>query len=75
MSIDSEKIKRVKQQYEKIWLAHPAVVSIGVGNLSSGRMGIIIGVLKIDTDVIHSIPDYMDGVPIELNVTDTVKAQ
>lgn len=74
--IDSvEKIKQVKRRHEKDWLAHPAAVSIGIGKLSSGRTGIIISVIKIDTDVITFFPDYVDGVPVELRVTDAIKAQ
>jgi len=75
MTIDTDKIKRVKRRYEKKWLAHPAAVGIGIGKLSSGRMGIIISVLKIDTDVINFFPDSIDDVPIELQVTDIIQAQ
>ncbi len=75
MTVDVEKIKQIKRQFDKKWLAHPAVVSTGIGNLSSGRMGIIVSVLKIDTDVINFFPDIIEGVPIELRVTDTIKAQ
>ncbi len=74
MTIDLEKIKQIKRQYEKDWLAHPAVISIGIGKLSSGRMGIIVAVLKIDTDVITFFPDYIEGVPVELRVTEAIKA-
>ncbi len=75
MTVDLEALKQIKRKYEKKWLAHPAAVSVGIGNLSSGRMGIIISVLKIDTDVINFFPDIIEGVPIELRVTDTPKAQ
>lgn len=75
MTMDIETIKQVKRKYEKEWLAHPAAVSAGIGNLSSGRTGIIISVLKIDTDVITFFPDMVEGVPVELRVTDAIKAQ
>ena len=75
MTIDAEKIKQIKRQREKEWMAHPATVSVGIGKLSSGRMGIIISVLKIDTDVIAFFPDYIEGVPLELRVTKKIRAQ
>ena len=70
-----EKIKQIKRRYEKEWLAHPAVVSTGIGELSSGRMGIIILVLKIDSDVLAFFPDAVEKVPVELRVTDKIEAQ
>jgi len=70
-----DKIKEIKRKFEKKWLAHPAVVGVGIGILSTGRMGLIISVLKSDKTITDFFPGTIEGISIELQESGKIEAQ
>ena len=68
------RIREVKQQYERIWLANKSVVAVGIGNTSKGVPGIIISVKKITLQIRKQIPAEIKGIPIEIQETGEIKA-
>lgn len=75
MTESLDKIKEVKRKFEKEWLTHPAVVGVGIGILSTGRMGLIISVLKADKTVAGFFPKATEGISIEVQETGKIEAQ
>ena len=74
MSQEIEKARQIKQKYEKDWLKIPDISAIGIGNTSSGKIGIII---SLKTDSVQSrkqIPPEVNGVPIEIKISGEIRA-
>lgn len=74
MTIDQQKIREVKQRYEKQWLAIEGVVGVGIGTLSDKSIGIIISVIKLDERIRTEIPAEVQGVKIEIRESGEFKA-
>jgi hypothetical protein len=69
-----ESIKRIKKLYEKQWLSQKGVVSVGIGMLSSGGVGIIVAYTDNFSYLEQQIPQHINDVSIELRKTDEIKA-
>ena len=63
MCIELEKIKKVKGQFEKDWFKIEEIVAVGIGKISSEKMGIIISVKKNLSKIQKLIPSMVDGIP------------
>ncbi len=74
MTKQIEKIKRIKSEYEQDWLALPEVVSVGIGETSSGEIGLIVSVKKITARVKRSLPKSIAAVPVEVRKSGEIKA-
>ena len=70
-----DKIKEIKRKFEEEWLAHPAVVGVGIGILSTGGMGLIISVLKSDKAITNFFPEAVEGISIEVQESGKIEAQ
>jgi hypothetical protein len=75
MSNDMQKIREVKRQQEKNWMAIDGVVAVGIGQTSGGEAGIIISVSKNLSDIRSQIPGKVRGIPIEINETGEIIAR
>ncbi|HHJ53433.1 MAG TPA: hypothetical protein ENJ89_09585 [Caldithrix abyssi] len=69
-----DKIKRVKSKYQRAWLSIPGVVAVGIGTLRDGSAGIIVSVERPDETVRQQIPERVEDVPVEIQVTGKIKA-
>ncbi len=69
-----ESIKKIKRRYEKEWLSQRGVVSVGIGILSSGAVGIIIGYTENFGYLKQQIPRQINDIIIELRKTKDIKA-
>lgn len=74
MSATMETIKRLKRRYEAGWLAIPEVVAVGIGQTSAGAPGLIVSVRNSPEKVRQTIPEKVEGVPVEIQVTGEIKA-
>ena len=74
--MDSEinRIKNIKRRYEKEWLCQKGVVSVGIGILSSGEIGIIVAYTDNFIYLEQQIPQHINDVSIELRKTQDIKA-
>ncbi len=61
-------IKEVKQQHQDAWLAHPQVVSVGIGLNAEKQPAIIVGVKSALEDGDERFPEFIDGYPVEVHV-------
>ena len=75
MANNMQKIREVKQQHERGWLAIEGVVAVGIGLTSAGEAGIIISVAKDLSSIRSQIPGRIDGIPIEINETGEIVVQ
>ncbi len=66
MNISLEKLRRVKDKYEKKWMQLPEVQAVGIGHTTEGKPGIIITVSKLDKRVQKRFPSELEGASIEL---------
>ena len=74
MSVSIDHIKKVKQTYEKQWLAQQGVVAVGIGRINS-QPGIVVSVEKpSDLKRVH-IHEVIEGVPIKVQVGGRFTAQ
>jgi len=65
--------KNVKKRYEKKWLNIKGVLSVGIGQVNN-MAGIIILVNKNSYYEKVRIPSLVDGVPVEIQYSDELKA-
>ncbi len=72
--MDLDNIKRIKNKYQNAWLKLPGVVAVGVGILKNGAIGIIVSVEKLNEALKDQIPDAVEDVPVEIQVTGKIKA-
>ena len=69
-----EKAKKVKSMHQDEWLSHSQVVSVGVGFVEEGVIGIIIGVKgKVET-IVNKMPDKIDSIPISIQIVNELRA-
>jgi len=69
-----EKVKKIKHNNEKDWLAISEVVSVGIGYVQEKELGIIIGVKSKKKSIVKKIPDQIDGIKIEIKTVNELKA-
>jgi hypothetical protein len=69
-----QKIKKIKHNNEKNWLAIAGVVSVGIGYVEENQLGIIIGVKNKSDSVSAKIPLQIDGIDIKIKIVDDIKA-
>lgn len=74
MSDPTKKATNVKQRYEREWLTIPGVNAVGVG-LVDNVVGIIISVGKKSDRVRQQIPAEVEGIPVKIQLTGTLRAQ
>jgi len=74
MSEQLAKVKAIKKQYEKNWLAMAGVVAVGIGTTASG-IGIIISVKENAVAIRRRIPATIAGFEIEIQETGEIDAQ
>jgi hypothetical protein len=74
MTNQIEKIKSIKNKYEKSWLALEGVVAVGIGKTSDKKFAIIISVKEDIKKLKLQIADNIDGIPIEIQETGDIKA-
>lgn len=74
MHEDIERIKIVKRKYVKQWLKIDGVIAVGIGFMKNKETGIIVSIKKLSLPIQKFVPNEIDGVPIELNVTGEIKA-
>jgi hypothetical protein len=71
---DQKKIQEIKKKYEQQWLSIQDVVGVGIGILDDKNMGIIVSVVKLESQVASKIPNEIEGVKIEIRETGEFKA-
>jgi hypothetical protein len=69
-----EYIKKIKKRYEKEWLSRKGVVSVGIGVLSSGGIGIIVAYTDNLNRLEQQIPQQINHVRIELRKSQDIVA-
>lgn len=74
MKPDLDEIKRIKKEHEKRWLSKKGVVSVGIGKLQAGEIGIIIGYNENLQQLNKIIPEHIYHVKIELRRVDEINA-
>lgn len=75
MTDQTQKAKTVKQRHEKEWLRMEEVTGVGVGLVKGGEIGILVSVTGRTKRVREQIPDQVEGIPVEVNVTGAFRAQ
>jgi hypothetical protein len=70
-----EKAKEVKAKYLDEWLVNAQIVSIGIGFVEEGVIGIAIGAKGQIESLREKIPDMIEGVPIHINKVKKLRAQ
>ena len=71
---DQQKVKEIKQQFERQWLAMDGVVAVGIGKIDN-QAGIIISVSKNPDKVREQFGNRVKGVPVKVQKTGEFKAQ
>jgi hypothetical protein len=71
----STNIQQVKAKYESELMRQPGVVSVGIGQDSSGRKVIVVGLEKAETKSAASIPESLDGYSVRVETVGPIKAQ
>lgn len=69
-----DRIKVVKQRYEREWRALELVTAIGIGTTSSGATGIIISVKSDAAKVRERIPQRVEEIEIDIRETGELRA-
>lgn len=67
-------IKKIKKKHEKYWLSIDGVVAVGIGNTASGSPGIIISVKESSDKYRFQIPESIEDIPIDIQITGDMKA-
>lgn len=71
----TESIKDVKSKHEARLLTMPGVVSVGIGQNSSGKAVIMIGMDSHDSASRSTLPKELDGYPVQIQVIGPIRAQ
>jgi len=74
MPENMEKIRSIKSINEKVWMALPGVVAVGIGLVSGGKPGIVVSVAKNLNEVRSKIPTVVEGIPVEVQETGEIRA-
>jgi hypothetical protein len=73
MAGEIEKVRKIKNKYEKIWLSSKGVVAVGIGRVSN-KIGIIISVdQSINPENVH-IPSDVEGIPVKIQSSGSLRA-
>jgi hypothetical protein len=73
MCLEIEKIKKVKNQFEKDWFKIEEIVAVGIGKISSDKLGIIISVKKNLPKIQKLIPSMVNGIPVKIEEVGEIK--
>lgn len=68
-------IRDVKARHEQSLLDTPGVVSVGIGLAPGGEQAIMIGTSSDAAALREKLPDSLDGYPVIVQHTGTIKAQ
>ncbi|HEX7081505.1 MAG TPA: hypothetical protein VF329_10860 [Gammaproteobacteria bacterium] len=68
-------IQDVKARHEARLMATPGVVSVGIGRDSDGRPVIVVGVEREGPETRESLPETLDGYPVQTRVVGRIEAQ
>ena len=68
-------IREVKARHEQGLLGTPGVVSVGVGLAPGGEQAIIVGVSSNAEALRKQLPNALEGYPVIVQNTGTIKAQ
>ena len=71
----SKSITEVKAKHASRLMAEPGVISVGVGQDADGQAIIIIGVDNKASQSNLTLPQELDGYPVEVQVIGVVRAQ
>lgn len=74
MSENMEKIRSIKSSNEKVWMALPGVVAVGIGLVSGGKTGIVVSVARNIKEIRSKIPMVVEGIPVEVQETGEIRA-
>ena len=74
MSEPLEEVRAVKQKHETRWLACPGVVAVGIGQRVDGKPKIVVSVESDSVRIRREIPEEVEGVPVEIQVTGPMRA-
>jgi hypothetical protein len=74
MSESLDRVRAVKQQHEKRWMACAGVVGVGIGQRGDGSPQIIVSVEADAERIRREIPEQVEGVPVEIRVTGHMRA-
>jgi pentose-5-phosphate-3-epimerase len=69
-----EKVKKIKKKYEKIWISIDGVTAVGIGKTSDGGTGLIVSVIEKPEKFRKMIPEKINGISIEIQVTGELRA-
>ena len=69
-----EKVKEIKIKYEKTWINIDGVTAVGIGKTSDGGTGLIVSVIEKTEKIRKMIPDKINGISIEIQVTGELRA-
>jgi len=73
MTGEIEKVRAVKNKYEKEWLGRKGVLAVGIGKIEN-KIGIIISTDEnINPEGFH-IPSIVEGIPVKIKSSGTLKA-
>ena len=75
MPDSKQKAQKVKQQNEQKWLSFDGVTAVGIGLVKGGEIGIIVSVKNNINEIRKKIPDFVEGVTIEIQQSGEFKAQ
>lgn len=74
MTDELDKIRKIKQSHESEWMRFNEVVAVGIGKTSNNKMGLLVSVKTNPEEVRKKIPQSLEDVPIEIQVTGEFKA-
>lgn len=69
-----EAIRAVKARHERALMRLPGVVSVGIGLREDGRLAIIVGLDGPRPETRESLPEALEGYPLELREIGTPRA-
>lgn len=69
-----ERIREIKQKHETRWLRLEGVVAVGIGQIEGIGPGIIISVEKETEYLRRLLPTEIEGIPVRLNKTGTIRS-
>lgn len=73
MSESLERVRAVKQMHQQRWLALPGVLGVGIGQRDDGPQ-IVVMVEAEPERIRREIPEEVEGVAVEIQVTGTLRA-
>ena len=71
----TETIQQVKTKHESRLMAISGVVSVSIGQDYNGKSAIIIGVESQDKLNKMTLPETLDGYPVNVQIMGTIRAQ